>query len=233
MPRKLPLHVVRDRSRHGKIRYYFRRGLGQRVRLPDPESPHFWPMYKEVFAGEVLGISEPVTEDKKPSSVVGGLDYEKAKFPRRRKSTRVGVMTFDQYLIEILRSSRTRARKKEVPYDISLDYIKEMAREQGYCCALTGIPFFTYAQANSRIPPFVPSIDRIYPERGYVRGNVRLVCFAVNAMMLDWGEEVFRHVARQYHAFKYLTSRGGNSAPDKSSTKSTTKEGVLRSRRIA
>lgn len=35
MPRKLPLHVVRERSRHGRVMFFFRRGKGKRTRLPD------------------------------------------------------------------------------------------------------------------------------------------------------------------------------------------------------
>jgi integrase len=35
MPRKLPLFVSRERSRHGKVAFYFRRGKGPRTRLPD------------------------------------------------------------------------------------------------------------------------------------------------------------------------------------------------------
>ena len=45
MPRKLPLHVVRDRSRHGKVRFYFRVGLGPRTRLPDINDPAFREAY--------------------------------------------------------------------------------------------------------------------------------------------------------------------------------------------
>lgn len=35
MPRKLPLHVVREKSRHGKVKFFYRVGKGERVRLPD------------------------------------------------------------------------------------------------------------------------------------------------------------------------------------------------------
>ena len=35
MPKPRLPHLVRERSRHGKIKWYFRRGKGQRIRLPD------------------------------------------------------------------------------------------------------------------------------------------------------------------------------------------------------
>jgi integrase len=52
MPRKLPLHVVRDRSRHGRIRFYFRIGLGKRTRLPDINDPAFRAAYLQCLGGE-------------------------------------------------------------------------------------------------------------------------------------------------------------------------------------
>ncbi len=45
MPRKLPPFVYRERTRHGRYVYYFRRGKGLRVRLPDLGSPDFSEAY--------------------------------------------------------------------------------------------------------------------------------------------------------------------------------------------
>lgn len=46
MPRKLPPYVVRERTRHGRVTFYFRRGKGQRVRLPDIRDPAFEEAYQ-------------------------------------------------------------------------------------------------------------------------------------------------------------------------------------------
>jgi len=52
MPRRLPLYVVRERSRHGKLKYYFRRGKEARVRLPDdPSSDEFHRAYMDALNG--------------------------------------------------------------------------------------------------------------------------------------------------------------------------------------
>lgn len=46
MARRLPPYVLKERSRHGKVKYYFRRGKGKRVRLPDdPSSDEFRQAY--------------------------------------------------------------------------------------------------------------------------------------------------------------------------------------------
>jgi len=45
MPRKLPPNVERDRSRHGKLRFYYRKGKGKCTRLPDPNDLEFEAAY--------------------------------------------------------------------------------------------------------------------------------------------------------------------------------------------
>lgn len=50
MPRKLPLYVTRQRTRHGKMLFYFRRGKGPRTPLPDPKEPDFLARYNEALA---------------------------------------------------------------------------------------------------------------------------------------------------------------------------------------
>lgn len=53
MPRKLPLYVVRERSRHGRVMFFFRRGKGKRIRLPDAyPSVEFEAAYKAALVGE-------------------------------------------------------------------------------------------------------------------------------------------------------------------------------------
>jgi len=53
MPRKLPLYVVREKSRHDRTMFFFRRGKGKRTRLPDNyPSPEFDEAYKAALLGE-------------------------------------------------------------------------------------------------------------------------------------------------------------------------------------
>lgn len=53
MPRKLPLFVVRERSRHGRVMFYFRRGKDKRIRLPDSyPSQEFDEAYQLAIGGQ-------------------------------------------------------------------------------------------------------------------------------------------------------------------------------------
>lgn len=49
MPRKLPLYVTHQRTRHGKVLFYFRIGKGPRTPLPEPTAPDFKAKYRAAF----------------------------------------------------------------------------------------------------------------------------------------------------------------------------------------
>lgn len=54
MPRKLPLYVFAETTRHGKKVFYFRRGKGVRIRMPDPASKEFQHEYAAAIAGDAV-----------------------------------------------------------------------------------------------------------------------------------------------------------------------------------
>ena len=49
MPRKLPLYVVAERTRHKRMAFYFRIGKGPRTRLPDLDADDFLSEYNKLF----------------------------------------------------------------------------------------------------------------------------------------------------------------------------------------
>lgn len=66
MPRKLPPFVYRERTRHGRTVWYFRRGKGLRVRLPEFGSAEFDAAYARALAGET-------TPDNSRAPAMGSL----------------------------------------------------------------------------------------------------------------------------------------------------------------
>lgn len=55
MPRPLPLHVVKETTRHGRIVFYFRIGKGDRIRLPGtPGSKEFKVAYQAALIGQKI-----------------------------------------------------------------------------------------------------------------------------------------------------------------------------------
>lgn len=71
-------------------------------------------------------------------------------------------------------AARARARMRGIQFDLQLADLGSPTH-----CAVTGIEFNmtrSFRQGNI----FVPSLDRIDPTLGYVRGNVRVVCHGYN-----------------------------------------------------
>lgn len=84
-----------------------------------------------------------------------------------------------------------RAIQHGVPMSLTEDSIHRMIVSQNWRCAVTGIKFAANVYPGQRIRPWVPSIDRLIASRGYVDGNVRIVCAAVNIAMNQFGDEIF------------------------------------------
>ena len=77
-----------------------------------------------------------------------------------------------QIMVEV---AEVRARKKKIPYDLTVDWAKN--RWTGRCEA-TGIPFIL---GNKIRGPFSPSLDQITAGAGYTQNNCRFVIWAFNA----------------------------------------------------
>lgn len=64
-------------------------------------------------------------------------------------------------------------------------------------CAATGLPLsLDHPGGGSKRNPWAPSVDRIDCSRGYLPGNVRVVCWAFNTMRSDFPDEVVLTLAR-------------------------------------
>lgn len=59
-------------------------------------------------------------------------------------------------------------------------------------CQKTGLPlsFKVEDGSRARTHPWAPSLDRVDSDRGYMKGNVQLVCWAYNVAKNQWHEDV-------------------------------------------
>ncbi len=69
---------------------------------------------------------------------------------------------------------KTRAKKKGIPFDLSHDDIKIPE-----CCPILGV---TLEISNEHSSENSPSVDRIIPSRGYVRGNIQIISHKANSI---------------------------------------------------
>lgn len=82
-----------------------------------------------------------------------------------------------------------RAKKSGLVVDIDKEYLHKLWDKQQGKCAISGIEM-TYIANCGRIPTNV-SVDRIDSNKGYIKGNVQLVCMAVNQMKSDLDMQTF------------------------------------------
>lgn len=107
---------------------------------------------------------------------------KKEQYLVRRANNR-GDGTIERVLLERYHGAKDRAVAGKLPIDIDRDYLLSIWNNQDGKCALSGVQM-THIIRSGRVPTNV-SVDRIVPELGYVRGNIQLVCAAINQFRAD------------------------------------------------
>ncbi len=78
---------------------------------------------------------------------------------------------------QLLRGARKRAEAKGIPFDLSVEDISIPSH-----CPVLGMPLvFATGQPRDNSP----TLDRVVPELGYVRGNVAVISFRANTIKLN------------------------------------------------
>ncbi len=100
----------------------------------------------------------------------------------------------------LVSGAKRRAKDKNLPFDIDLDYVRSMVGENAelaFHCPVFGIPLdWSCMRSNEAKPlPNSPSIDRIDPERGYVKGNIKIISFRANQIKSDGSPSELKLVA--------------------------------------
>jgi len=122
------------------------------------------------------------------------LARHKAKHPRssaeKQRRWRLRHPEF-----QIWRGARGRAKENGIEFALTREWVAErVARGR---CELTDLPFQPN-ETNGRCGPFAPSIDRRDSSKGYTTENCRVVIWAINMGMSEWGENVYAHVAAAF-----------------------------------
>lgn len=91
---------------------------------------------------------------------------------------------------ESLRRAKYRARDKDVPFDISIDDLLPLPTH----CPIFNIELDYQAIANVQLN--CASIDRVIPELGYVKGNVRIMSWKANKLKSFGTADEHRAIAK-------------------------------------
>lgn len=85
--------------------------------------------------------------------------------------------------LSFIKKRLNTARCRDIPKDINVtaEYIFKIGQKQGWRCNLSGrwLTFISPGTIYDRTPTNC-SIDRISSKRGYVHGNIQLVCWEDN-----------------------------------------------------
>lgn len=75
--------------------------------------------------------------------------------------------------------AKARARAKGLKFDLDKAYVRALCAD---VCPVLGTPFVWFGQ---KLRPESPSLDRIRPDLGYVKGNVAVISQRANAIKSD------------------------------------------------
>lgn len=95
----------------------------------------------------------------------------------------------------LLAGAVERARLYNLPFSLTEEYIKEIWPKDNLCPILR-VPLIGPAGRKRGIQATSPTLDRIYPQFGYIRTNVAVISQRANAMKQDRTDpEEFRRLA--------------------------------------
>lgn len=92
----------------------------------------------------------------------------------------------------MFQTAKRRARESGLPFNIEPDDIRKLFPKDGKCPAL-GMPLDFKCHNNAASP----TLDRLLPELGYVRGNIAVISMRANRMKNDVTDpELFSRMAQ-------------------------------------
>jgi|TARA_R110000824_G_scaffold146185_2_gene314871 hypothetical protein len=76
-------------------------------------------------------------------------------------------------------NAKRRSNKKHLPYNLSTNYLQSIFPKDFIC------PILKYKMVvnKKQVGKLSPTLDRINPRLGYIKGNVEFVCMLANHMM--------------------------------------------------
>lgn len=120
---------------------------------------------------------------------------EKAKACARR-------MQYEQPINWIVHRVAVTSKRRGIECTITQDELKKLLEPM--MCSVTGVTlsFSPYDGDSGTRHPWKPSFDRIDNAKGYVPGNVQLVCWAYNLAKGNWSAEVVEQWVRSMSQMK-------------------------------
>lgn len=105
---------------------------------------------------------------------------------------------------------KSRASKKNIDFDLDADYLTNLWEKQNGNCFYSNIPMKNSMKQDGFQSWDGPSLDRIEPEKGYVKGNVVWCAFGINSFKQSLGLTAFENVVKSIDWWYQKTSHRDN-----------------------
>ena len=102
----------------------------------------------------------------------------------------------DAHIEMMYKSALSRARQDNLPFDIDIEYLKSIKTNR---CPIFDMELAWGKIGEGQNPINAPSLDKIKPEYGYIKGNVCIISFLANKIKQDVGYEELYKVADWLH----------------------------------
>jgi hypothetical protein len=99
--------------------------------------------------------------------------------------------------IEIMfKNAIQRARRDEIPFDIDIEFLESIKTET---CPILGMKLSWGSLGDAYVKNNSPSLDKIIPEYGYIKGNVCIISYLANKIKQDVGYDTLYKIADWLH----------------------------------
>jgi hypothetical protein len=141
-----------------------------------------------------IGDDIPIVQSKE-EILKNRNKYAKKYFKKYRKSNE------ERYLRNYFSVKKSNSKRKNIVWDLDIEWF---LTEYKKGCALTNIPF--YIDLDNKIKgsysPYQVSIDRIIPDKGYLKNNSRLILYSLNMFKSKWTDDIIYEIASQLIDFR-------------------------------
>lgn len=115
----------------------------------------------------------------------------KRRAKREREYVETPMLLPHQTARSICSGAQSRAKRYDCSFNLDLEFIQSLWDSQQTRCWYSNLPM---KMGKKKVGFYSPSLDRLEPDLGYVKGNVVLCLFAVNSFKQELTAEEFMNL---------------------------------------
>ena len=145
-------------------------------------------------------LIKPLTKGPNKGKLIGWTDingdtrFSRCKVCEKNKANKKYRLN---PIPQLIFAFKKRAKRQKVPFDLTIEDISNLLKNAGNICPVLGVKMTT-TELGSGDTDCSPSFDRIYPKKGYIKGNIVVVSNKANRIKTDATVDEIRKVADFY-----------------------------------